>query len=199
MVNQDEIAKIKDVVENKILEKISVVLLDRFKLHSFCEDFKINSIKKHDVGTKVFKNKMAMILIAGRNLRYTIKVHFDHADLKKIAASVYGIDIEKVDERKTIDFMKEYCNLVGGQFKKIFSENNISVGISLPFYTRGFYEVFYELPDTELSFTDHFVLSFDETSFVISVTQEYFDTSEIDQIASINIESKQEDEEIDFL
>lgn len=114
----------------------------RFAKHCQRED-----VQLHDAPADLLPVKahwMGLILIASSDLRILFKVHYNSDDISKIAKSVIQIPQDSINGRLIAigDFMKEYCNLMGGFLKISLEASNMSAGVSLPLVTRGFDDLF---------------------------------------------------------
>ena len=127
-------------LRRKFSEIIRFVTLSRMNLYIDDNSFEIVEFENMMPNGYVFANSMSMIVVAGKSIRVLLKTHFNHKDSKAIARRLYGL--EDIDDSKSYDVMKEYCNLSAGFLKKICIERDVPVGISLPVVTLGFNEVF---------------------------------------------------------
>ena len=142
------------------------------------------------------QERMLLILVSGKALRITFKVHFNIKSTKKMASPIYGKSPEKIEIRQAKDFIKEFCNLSAGYIKKIFEDQSLDVGISLPLVIRGFDEVFFERQIKKTIIEDSFRIENSGIGVVCTNIVEIFNQNLLDGI-DINVE--EEEEEIDFL
>lgn len=183
------------LLENKLRNFVRDVSLDRFKQSSQKDTFAIEEFgdwqERH-----VLHHWLALILISGKELRITFKVHFGLNDCSQIAAPLFGLKVDEIKNSQTKDFIKEYCNLSAGLIKKILEDQQIDVGISLPLVTRGFDEIFFEKrPKTDV-IHDGWVIN--ENNIKIFCTSQ-IDIFNKDTLAKISYEISEEEEEIEFL
>jgi hypothetical protein len=177
---------------------------DRVRKHSDQADFNLVEVDGYKTG-QVLGNWMSLILITGSPLKITLKLHFSHKDIKKLIFPLYRASSpEGISDQQSMDFIKELCNLTAGYIEQAFEQTNISLGISLPLGTRGFYEIFADYtPATKpiVKYDDLWCLNFKELKIYGSVMFEVSDIQALENFMSYNItEDEDSDEgEFDFL
>jgi CheY-specific phosphatase CheX len=178
--------KIKDLVRN--------VSIDRFQRAAQNDNFGLleTTGKEKDV----YDHWMALILLSGKALRIILKVHFNIKSTKKMASPIYGISPDKLEVRQAKDFIKEFCNLSAGYLKKIFEDQSVDVGISLPLVIRGFDEVFFEKKKKNSILEDRFRIDSSGLGVICTNMVEIFNQ---DLLENLDITIDEEEEEIDFL
>jgi CheY-specific phosphatase CheX len=120
----------------------------RMVSHSFSNDTSISeTIEGYD--RRVHGNWMAIILVSGKDVRITFKVHFNIKDIKKILEGSFAKPYSEIEDDLATDFVKEFCNLTAGYIKQIFEKYELKSGISLPIVTRGFDDIFYRPTNTD--------------------------------------------------
>jgi len=78
------------LIQDKIVDFIRHAALERVRLHSRLDDFTlVDKNSSHKAG-QILGNWMSLILVSGDSLRITLKLHFSHTDIKKIAYPIYG-------------------------------------------------------------------------------------------------------------
>ncbi len=90
-----------------------------------------------EVPGPVYAHWMAIILLAGADFSMTFKVFFPRSFPESLLQAKGGLKMEMA-----FDLMREHCNLTCGSAKRLLGDRNVRVGLSLPFVTRGFDEVF---------------------------------------------------------
>ena len=178
--------RMRDLVRN--------VSIDRFRRAAQNENFIL--LESSKVERQVYDHWMALILVSGKALRVTLKVHFNIKSSKKMASPIYGKSPEKLEVRQAKDFIKEFCNLSAGYIKKIFEDQSVDVGISLPLVIRGFDEVFFEKQQKESILEDKFRI---ETNGIGVLCTNIIEVFNQDVLNKIDINIEEEEEEIDFL
>jgi len=181
---------------SKLKELVRQVSITRFKQSSQNENYNLLEVPKSSEKT-VFDHWMSLILISGKSLRITFKTHFNIKTCRKIASPIYGKKPEDIAVRQAQDFVKEFGNLSAGFLKKIFEEQDVDVGISLPLVIRGFDEVFFDKTEDLSKLEDCWKLDNGSTSLVCTSLLEVYQPEVIDEL-DFNIEDEEE-EEIDFL
>jgi CheY-specific phosphatase CheX len=128
-----------------IQEIIRDCAVRRMKSHSGSAEVQTAEISP-DYSRKVHGNWMGLILVSGRDLRITFKVHFNLREVRMILGNMLGKSHDQISETLALDFAKEFCNLTAGNLKQVFEEQEdpINTGISLPIVTRGFDDLFYQ-------------------------------------------------------
>ncbi len=185
-VDPECLNKMKDLVRN--------VSIDRFRRAAQNDSYILLETSK--LKRDVYDHWMALILVSGKALRMTLKVHFNIKSSKKMASPIYGKTPEKLEVRQAKDFIKEFCNLSAGSIKKIFEDQSVDVGISLPLVIRGFDEVFFERQNKNSIIEDKFRIENGGVGVLCTNIVEVFNQSLLGDV-DINIE--EEEEEIDFL
>ena len=148
---------------------------------------------------------MSLILVTGTPIKITLKLHFSHKDIKKLIVPLYQVSApEDISDQQSMDFIKELCNLIAGYIEQAFEQKDISLGISLPLGTRGFYEIFADYTPTTspiLKYDDLWSLKFEDMDILGSVMIEISDINALENFASYDIvEDEDSDEgEFDFL
>ncbi|MBF0316084.1 MAG: chemotaxis protein CheX [Oligoflexia bacterium] len=139
----------------KLITMIKDNSIDRFKSHMKYNDVSIEIPNDKNLN-KVRSFRTVIILVSGDDLKLIFKVHFT----SEIANYFYQNAMQKTPAavEKSIDFMKEYTNVVAGRIKKFFTDQNVNVGISLPILTRGFDEIFFELPKINDAIVENWII-----------------------------------------
>jgi CheY-specific phosphatase CheX len=189
-------SKVIEECLSRMKELVRQVSLTRIKQHGASDGYGILEVP-HENALDVFNHWMALILISGKSVRITFKVHFNIRTAQEFAAPVYGKNPDDIEMRQAKDFVKEFCNLSAGFIKKIFEDQNLDVGISLPLVIRGFDEVFFDKSEKETITEDSFKLDQSGNGLICSSHIEVFN-HEMLQVIDTNIE-EEEEEEIDFL
>ncbi|MBF0361526.1 MAG: chemotaxis protein CheX [Oligoflexia bacterium] len=130
----------------KLIQIARDVSLDRFSSHMGAQSAIIQDTEDGCIN-KIRSFHTSTIIISGKDIRMTFKIHFDSDTAIYFASRCFKKDPTDYPQTKAIDFFKEYVNLVAGRIKKIFHGQNIPVGISLPIVTRGFDEIFFSGAD----------------------------------------------------
>lgn len=119
----------------------------------------------------MISNWMGIILVAGPGIKVIFKTHFNSKDTLAMAKNAFiALDQMEASTAEIIDFIREYCNLVGGAIKFTLNNIDIDAGVSLPMTTGGFDEVFAESKKSQNSFSSIWHLSFG--AFKITCTLE---------------------------
>ncbi len=193
-----------------IKEKITAIIRhsteDRARLHSHNTEFELSEPDRAYKLGQVLGNWMSLILVSGETLRITFKLHYNLGDVKTIAYRAYGKNApEELSDRQATDFIKELCNLSAGQWVKIFGENNLPLGMSLPLNARGFYEIFSDYTEAIQPFVkygDLWGLKCGRCNIMMSSVIEILDTDALRLILDYEMPletTDDEDGEMDFL
>jgi hypothetical protein len=139
---------------------------------------------------------MAIILVSGKDLRITFKVHFNIKDVKKILEVSFAKPYSEIEDDLATDFVKEFCNLTAGYIKQIFEKYELKSGISLPIVTRGFDDIFYK-PTNSDEVADLWKL---DVAGVSLLCTPHFNIFNSDNIPTFNLDDSFDDEgDIEFL
>lgn len=197
-----------DLIKDKINTIVRHAAEDSVRLQSHNTEIKLaEPDRKFKLG-QVLGNRMSLILVSGETLRLTFKLHYNIGEIKAIAHRAYGKNTPaELSDKQAMDFMKELCNLSAGQVVKIFEENNLPLGMSLPLGARGFYDIFADYAPASQPFVkygDLWSLKFGECTIMISSVVEMLDTQALSSILNYEIpmndaNDRSDDEEIDFL
>jgi CheY-specific phosphatase CheX len=149
---------------------------------------------------RVHGNWMAIILVSGKDLRITFKVHFNIKDVKKILEVSFAKPYSEIEDDLATDFVKEFCNLTAGYIKQIFEKYELKSGISLPIVTRGFDDIFYK-PTNPDEIADLWKLDVAGVSLLCTPHFNIFNSS---NIPTFNLDDSfdddvEDDGDIDFL
>lgn len=181
---------------NKLKELVQSIAMDRLKVLGRWDALQTEPLPDM---TRVHGHWMAMALTAGPQLRVTFKVHFMADQGAKLAQKALGVEWDKIAFRNTSDFMREYCNMTLGLIKKVLQDHGFRSGISLPFLTRGFDEVFFPESSGVISSRSYWKVQFEEENVVCSAHIELFD-SELDLSGLPNaLEQQQDVGDVEFL
>ncbi len=114
--------------------------LVRIKQHCLYEPIEIYELENKN--NLVFGYWMGLIMVGNSSVRILFKAHYNNDELRVIAAEALNSSKARPDDSSVADFMREYCNLMGGAIKATLESAGLNTGVSLPLVTRGFDEVF---------------------------------------------------------
>lgn len=135
------VSKISAVnLHNALRELVRCTSASRMKSLSKRPDVEIQEITEN---RDIFAHWMTLIFIAGPSLRITFKTQFSNVMAQCFAEGAYDLKKEQIENHKSQDFIREYCNLVGGYVKNSLIQQKLEVGISLPLVTRGYDNLFF--------------------------------------------------------
>jgi hypothetical protein len=139
----------------------------------------------------VYGPKMALILIAGKDFRLTLKTHYKPKSFSQ--------DMNKNIARDRVnDMFREYCNLVAGAIKQPLISEGIVCGISLPTVTSGYDELVFSDRLRGAKLKECFEVGKEEAKIVITLNVETSDSVILEKLQGVKTEVLIE-EEIDFL
>ena len=164
VLNAEELDALKAVIRE--------ASLSRLRIQSGFEGLQVGPVEGSH---RVLGHWMSLILMSSNNLRLVFKAHYMTKVARQLASKAYGKDFRAVSSRQSSDFMKEYCNMVAGHLKRVFSQGNIAMGVSLPLVTRGFDALFFTHSDEKSVFEDSWTLSDEHGSIACSVLLEIYD------------------------
>ena len=139
MSNLAVVSDLKNTNSKEFLKNLCRDLsLTRLKKHSF-----IDLITQKDLKRKIENDQecqwVSVIFVKGENVQFIFKAQFVTEDAKHFAAKAYGRQNESngIDKHQADEFMKEFCNLMGGGIKEQLEKNGVKTIMSLPLLTRG--------------------------------------------------------------
>ena len=147
----------------------------------------------------VYGHWMAMILVSGKDIKITFKVHFKTRSARHMAAQIYAKAADDLTVDQALDFVREYGNLIAGSVKKSLLELNVSTGVSLPVVTRGFDEVFFHTPLPFNTTTDIWILRSDVFDFKCSVIIEAFGRIDMSTLSDVLKDDAAHQGDVEFL
>lgn len=90
----------------------------------------------------IYGHRLGVILLAGPEIRLTLKAFFNIQDIQYILSRKMGRPVALGSGNLFDDYVREYLNRLAGVGKRSLGESGLNVGISLPIVTRGFDEAF---------------------------------------------------------
>ncbi len=117
---------------------------------------------------------MAQVLVSGSQIRITFRVFYNFPTLSDWARATFESQSEAISSNQIHDLAKEYCNLIAGQIKYSLGKNQVKVGMSLPFLSRGFDQVFLSLKKTDQIYMDSWKILLGESFVTCSSNIEVF-------------------------
>lgn len=175
-------------IKTKIQEIVRDASLSRMRRQALCDEIELLPLPNLKSG-QVLGRWMALILISGKTLRVTFKVHFRYRDAKSLASRKLAENSSLTDQ-DAVDFIKEYCNLTAGYLKTALEECGIHLGISLSLCTRGYYEVFSN--QSEVSELDAWILDSGSNQIACSTLVESYDFDVLNEVLDYNLGDKEE-------
>lgn len=147
---------------------------------------------EHDAWDQlVFASHMAVITVAGKDLKIFFKAHFRPSGMAKSVSNC-------TDTRRCVDFLNEFANLFAGGIKQILLEQKLICGISLPTVLSGFDEIIFSDKIRPHRYLDCFKLKNQDTEIFITVSTDIMSTFVFDNIQNCAVEAEDEGE-IEFL
>jgi hypothetical protein len=146
-----ERASVAEILKS-LVQSSTIARLERYA--------KVKDLRVERLATKskVLGHRMALIMVSGNALRITLKMHYMDREVRLLASGAIAKDASDITSREANDFLGELCNLVAGKISVALEEQNIPSGISLPVLTRGFDEIFFEVPSTPSAFADRWLV-----------------------------------------
>jgi hypothetical protein len=102
--------------------------------------------KCETVGKHRYFQEMSAIHISGENLKIQLKVLYMSGAWESMRPQV---EERPNGERAITTYFKEFCNLVAGKLKKVFLNENIFIGYSVPVSVPGFSNIFFSIRDKQ--------------------------------------------------
>jgi hypothetical protein len=157
-----------------------VMTASEARMHSVLHDDKIELVKEK------FPNLMpgewvSLILLSSDQLRIFFKIFFDVQTIQTILEekkiSIFN-EVEKENMLK--DFMREYCNLVGGYINATLEKLELQMTMSLPLALKGFDDFFFPFADSKNSFEKQWSLKCLDNQFFCTCLVEIFDAKSLE-------------------
>ena len=104
---------------------------------------------------KVMGHWMALISISADQFHITFKIQFSMDTARNLVAKS---NKSTISDSYSKDFIRELCNVIGGNIKFAFEQNDMNVGISLPLLCRGFDDLFFASSERKSSMSDRWSL-----------------------------------------
>ncbi len=134
----------------------------------------------------VLAHWISLILISGKQVRITFRIHFHTAAARELASGAFSAPTTKVSSEQAHDFAKEFCNFCAGRIKHLLTANGYEVGISLPLTMRGFDQVFEEPSGETYAFEDRWMIVGDRETIFCSTLIESANPLAITKIPSLD-------------
>lgn len=144
-----------------ILENIKK-MFRRNSEQQFAGFFNIQGVSSEEAvlpPTRVLGHIFGAVIVQGTDFRLTIKIHSDLKPIRPLCARNMQIPEDEVGERMMRDFLREVANLLGGAMRTELARNSVDSGLSLPFSSRGFDEVFFDATESDKSVMQAFRLN----------------------------------------
>lgn len=181
------------------METIRQSSLLRFQQHCCNDAFAISN--EEDGTNLIFGYWMSLVLVANASARVLFKAHYNITDIKSATPAFDEQNSRPELEMAVSDFMREYCNMVGGDIKSSLESNKIPAGVSLPLVTRGFDEVFATRAIKTEMIEGRWKLVAAGADVTCTLQIEILTADMIEKIVSIKYEAASQEEEgaVDFL
>tara|TARA_B100000029_G_scaffold214997_1_gene212861 strand:- start:382 stop:984 length:603 start_codon:yes stop_codon:yes gene_type:complete len=127
------------------------VSLERIKRHSFIDSITLGDLKRN-ISINQEQHWLSVIFVKSKGIRFIFKTQYLTKDVRDFAANAYGenFGINNLSKRMMDEFVKEFCNLMGGGIKEHFEKNGLTSEMSLPLLTRGQDSVFFRPSSPDL-------------------------------------------------
>ena len=140
-----------------------------------------------------FIDSLRKTLVSGPDLRIIFSIYFNAHDLKIWASQIFSGSPNDIRLTQVHDVAKEFCNLMAGYMKTILDENGVRVGLSLPFLSRGFDQIFSPFQNRTGVYDKVWRIKADESFVTCSISMEIFKNFSFE-----NNDSTSESGEIEF-
>jgi len=192
-------------LKDKLRELLRYASVSRLRSHTGAAEVEARELGCGFSPGRILASNMVFILVSGDALRLTFKVHFNTGAARNLAFGIFGGNSPAdISERLSIDYFKEYANLVAGSIVTLLAENGVELGISLPLSTRGFYEVFSDYAEKQrpiITYCDFWELRANGHDIHCSTLFEILNPRQLGHLAAYEIseETGNDDAEMDFL
>ena len=192
-------------LKDKLKELVRHASVSRLRIHSGSSAIETRELGPAFRPGRILASNMVFILVSGDALRLTFKVHFASGTARSLAFRIFGgSSPADLSEKQSIDYFKEYGNLVAGSVVTLLGENDVELGISLPLSTRGFYEVFSDYSEKQhpiITFSDFWELKTNGNDIYCSALLEILSPKQLAKLVAYEIveQADGDDGEMDFL
>ena len=107
------------------------------------EEFHMERIKDRKLGEEIAYNNLAMITLTGRGVNVNFKTYFEQSFCRDLIKKVYKEEKYWNDPNFVEDYIKEFCNLVGGSISSLAKKEQNELGKSIPMVLTGFDEIYF--------------------------------------------------------
>lgn len=170
--------------------------LNRFKQQSQNDTVELAFPENKVEKPLVYAHWMSLIMVANNYFRLVLKAHYNTDEIPLLVPAVFD---QRTSKDVIHDYMREFCNLMGGVFKAALEEKQVATGLSLPLVTRGFDEVFLQFNLSAKNMFDQFYIQNNKGKIIFTVHMEIVDESIIDTINSVKSTTNTDEGEIEFL
>ena len=189
----------------KLKELVRYASVSRLKSHAGTAAVEARELGCGFRPGRILASNMVFILVSGDALRLTFKVHFNIGTARTLAFGIFGgHSPADISQQLSIDYFKEYANLVAGSIVTLLAKSGVEQGISLPLSTRGFYEVFSDYAEKQhpiATYGDFWELRANGHDVHCSALVEILNQKQLGDLATDEIaeEAADDDAEMDFL
>ena len=107
------------------------------------EEFKMETVQDRKLGEAISYNNLAMITMTGRGVNVNFKTYFEQSHCRELIKKVYKEEKYWGDPNFVEDYIKEFCNLVGGSISSLAKKEQNELGKSIPMVLTGFDEIYF--------------------------------------------------------
>lgn len=151
----------------KMTGKVKDVSLNRL-VHLVGGDTPESNDLDMQVKYEVKSHFMAMIILSNNDIQIYFTTYFNSDSPCKIVAKSYAMESSKVTQKEINGFAKEYCNMVGGYIRNHFYTRGLKLNISIPWVTRAFDEIFFDLREKNNTSFDFWKLKLYDEEIILS-------------------------------
>ncbi len=148
-------------------------------------------------------DNMVLMSLSGPDLQLLFKLHFTHAQAHSRLSPPQAVEASLLCQplpQKSIDYMKEIANQICGLLCRQFVNQGVFVGLSVPLYVRGYYDIYADYTDKNtplLKFGDGWTLEGPFGELACSTYTEI--TGDAGAASLLNITFNDENDDIEFL
>ena len=134
-VEKENFESLVDVFQSSIRRNFDAYFAD--------EDFKMERVNDRKLGEIITYNNLAMITLTGRGVNVNFKTYFEQSYCRELIKKVYKEEKYWNDSNFVEDYIKEFCNLVGGSISSLAKKEQNELGKSIPMVLTGFDEIYF--------------------------------------------------------
>lgn len=141
-MSQSKITKLDPRAGNFLRDYLVNLSAIRMAKHCLPLNFESVNVETYE-GKPIVEDEISLIMLWGESATIVLKTHYNLEVARKVASTAIGLQLAETSDEMVRAYMNEFNNLQGGFFRGILEEENLLIGMSLPFVARGSDELLY--------------------------------------------------------